>query len=186
MAALGSAALMVDEPLPSWLRLSCKLASALGIAGLGFVARDNNVTSEDVGASSPASAKPPGPGRFPLLALLGAALLLPACGTLDPAGPYKGDQVTYRADLAITTSYDLLHTFVKWEYDNRAALKQWPEVRKSADFVRANAKRWISSAVAAREAYSRAPAEDTRAALERALAVLRTATAEALAYYSTL
>lgn len=64
--------------------------------------------------------------RVPLLGLL--ALGLAGCGTLNPDGPYQGDKTLYDADVAIATSYDLIHTFVTWEHQNRDTLKAKPEI----------------------------------------------------------
>ena len=104
------------------------------------------------------------------------------CGTLNPAGAYAGDKVLYDADAGIATSYDLLHTFVKWEYDNRAALAGTPEIKGYADSVRRQAPQWFASAIALRDAYHAAPNGGTRTALQSALAVLRQATTEATRY----
>jgi hypothetical protein len=49
MSALGSAALTVGG-LPAWAATLAKLSIALGLAGLGFFSRDNDKTSEQVGA----------------------------------------------------------------------------------------------------------------------------------------
>lgn len=115
-----------------------------------------------------------------LMMVLGVTMLA-GCGTLDPAGPYKGDKVLYDADGAITSSYELLHAFVKWEADRRPALASLPEVTKYADYVRANSKAWVRSAIALRDAYAADPNKDP-VALQRALAVLREAAAQSAQY----
>lgn len=104
-------------------------------------------------------------------------------GTLDPAGVYQGDIFAYNADKTITESYAAFDKFVAWEYSHRAALSKWPEVRQSADGIRANAKRWIDQAVAVREAYQFDPTEQNRKSLAGTLAVIRAALAQAAAYY---
>lgn len=60
MAAIGAAALaamttgIVDaKHLPTWVDDVCALVNVIGVAGLGFTARDNKVTSEMVGAGIP-------------------------------------------------------------------------------------------------------------------------------------
>ena len=107
-----------------------------------------------------------------------------ACGTLAP-GVYNKDEILYRADTAITTSYDVLHTFVKFEYTNRAALASRPEIKKAADNIRAHAPLWIGSAIALREAYAAAPTPENRDKLQASIAVLRAALLEATNYLAT-
>lgn len=108
-------------------------------------------------------------------------LVLAACGSLAPNGAYK-DKVLYDADLTITTAYDVMHTFVKWEFDNRPALKAVPEVTRAADSIRTNARKWLSSAIALRETYAANPNEANRDNLATALGLLRTAMTEATKY----
>jgi hypothetical protein len=114
--------------------------------------------------------------------LLGAAAFSGCATKLSPNGPYAGDTVLYNADKAIVESYDTLHLFVKWEWQNRETLSKWPEIKQGADYVRQNAERWISSATGLRDAYAAAPSSESRAALEKSLGVLRTALAEASNY----
>jgi len=119
-----------------------------------------------------------------LISLLCAVVLMTAftaCGTLAP-GAYNQDEILYRADTAITTGYDVLHTFVKFEYTNRAALASKPQIKKAADKIRAGAPVWIGSAVALREAYASAPTAENRDKLQASLAVLRAALLEATNY----
>lgn len=119
---------------------------------------------------------------FAVLCLLSSALWFAGCGTLDPAGPYKGDEVLYKADMTITTAYDALHGFVSWEYQNRAALASKPEIKKAADNVRVNARQWIDSAIALREAYAANPTNENRDALQKTLGIIRAALNEAVKY----
>jgi len=61
-------------------------------------------------------------------------------------------------------------------------------VQQSASKVRANAKSWIATMIAMRNAYATNPTDGNRDALEKSLAVLRVALFEAakyLAQYST-
>lgn len=108
-------------------------------------------------------------------------VLFSACGTLAPNGAYTS-KVLYDADVSITTSYNVLHTFVTWERDNRAALAKLPQVTQAADNVRANARAWLSSAIALRETYAANPTKNGEQALTAALAILRAATTEAAKY----
>jgi hypothetical protein len=124
------------------------------------------------------------PTVTPLLiafALIGT-MCVPACRQLNPSGVYKGDDILYRADLTITTSYQVMHTFVKWEYENRVVVAKWPEIKHSADVVRLNAKQWLGTAIALRQTYSANPTAENRTSLETALAVLQTAMNQATAY----
>lgn len=109
-------------------------------------------------------------------------LTLVACGTLAPGGAYK-DKVLYSADLTIATSYDLVHSFVTWEYNNRPSLKAMPQVTAAADNIRANARQWFGSAIALRDAYAANPTSDTLSKLNAALEILRTAMNEAVKYF---
>lgn len=104
--------------------------------------------------------------------------VMAGCGTLAPDGPYKSDKTLYAADKAITESYDVMHTFVLWEYRNRATLAKWPEIKKSADTVRAGAQGWIESAIRLRDVYAANPTENNKLSLDKALAILSQAIAE--------
>jgi len=127
-----------------------------------------------------------GPTRSILSAFaVSLTLLVAGCGTLDKTGVYRGDALLHQAELAITTSYDLIHTYVRWEKENRAALAHWPQMRKSADAMRAGAPQWFKTAHALRDAYQLDPSEPNRAALAQILNVLRAALAEAAGYMGT-
>jgi len=122
---------------------------------------------------------------LPAFVVILALGVLAGCGTLDKTGIYGGDKALYDADVTIATSYDLLHTFVKWEYDNRDALSGTPEIKQYADTVRRQAPQWIQSAVALRDAYKAAPTNEARSALTTSIAVLRQAMVEATKYLSS-
>lgn len=120
------------------------------------------------------------------------ALLLPlfagcsGCGTLAPGGVYSGDKVLYDADFAIGSSYELLHAFVLFEYNNREALKGTPEVKQFADKVRLGARSWITSAIAVRDRYAAEPSVENRASLLNAIKTLREAVLQATRYQATI
>lgn len=115
--------------------------------------------------------------------VLGYCLLESACSTtLQQPGPYNGDQYLYATDVTITSAYSILNAFVKYEYDNRAALAGNPAIRQAADDVRAHAKQWISSAIAIREAYAANPTTANKASLDQAITVLQAALNEAVKY----
>ena len=111
-----------------------------------------------------------------------AALLGAGCGTLDKTGVYAGDQVLYTTELTITTSYDVVHTFVTWEKENRSVLAKWPEIKQAADLMRQDAPHWFKSAHALRDAYALDPSPENRDALQTKLRVLRAALTEAAAH----
>jgi hypothetical protein len=90
--------------------------------------------------------------------------------------------VLYSAELTITTSYDLIHTFVTWEKDNRAALAKWPEIKQAANLMRANAPQWFKTAHALHDAYKLDPNQDNADALAAILRLLRTSLNEAAGY----
>lgn len=117
-----------------------------------------------------------------ILLTVGLALIAGCVSSsrLDPEGPYKGDAILYNADRTIASAYDLMHSFVKWEYENRASLG--PQVKASADHVRRNAESWIGSAVSTRDIYALAPTAANRNSLESNLRMLRMALSEVTQY----
>lgn len=114
--------------------------------------------------------------------MLAAALALAGCGTLEPGGVYQGDKALYDADVVITTSYEVIHTFVAWEHANREALSARPEIRSAADRMRRGAPQWFGTALALRDAYAAHPDDGTREGLRVAVDVLRAAMVEATRY----
>jgi len=124
--------------------------------------------------------------RAILFILLPSAFILGGvgCAPLDPAGVYRGDQLLHKSELVTTTSYEVIHTYVTWEKDNRPALAAYPEIKQSADVMRANARQWFATANALHDAYAANPTSDNGAALTTALAVLQTALNEAVKYMS--
>lgn len=109
-------------------------------------------------------------------------------GTPDAPSPYvtttgeAPDRVLYNADFGIAVAYDALHAFVKFEFDNRAAMAGTPAIKAAADKIRAGAPGWFKSAVAVRDAYASNPNAENRSALQQALDVLQTAIVEANRY----
>jgi len=118
-----------------------------------------------------------------LVALLTIGALAPGCTrSLDPAGVYAGDDVLHTTELTITTSYEVVQTFVTWEKENRAALAQYPELTKAADAMRSGAPQWFKSAHALRDAYAADPSPENRDQLQTSLRLLRAALTEAASY----
>jgi hypothetical protein len=116
---------------------------------------------------------------LPLLALL---LLMTACAKLDPAGPYQGDRVLYNADNTIVTADSVFKSFMKWEYDNRAALAKYPDIRKAADKIRAGNRLWLATAIQARDNYKLIRNTTSERALTDAVQVLTTQFLDAQKY----
>lgn len=115
-------------------------------------------------------------------ALAGILFLAQGCAEMAPDGVYKGDALLYRADSIIPMSYTLLHTYVQWEYTNREMLKGTPQIKASADYVRLNAKNWITSAMVMREAYALVKSDENANKLQASLAILSSALNEATKY----
>ena len=115
-----------------------------------------------------------------LLALLTGCATRLENTTLKPS-PYGGDAYLYRADQIIVLSYSELDEFVKWEKNFRPLINN-PKVKTHADYVRANAKKWVSSAIALREAYSKTPDANVQDELQAILDVITTAINQSLTY----
>jgi len=100
--------------------------------------------------------------------------------TLSADGVYQGDKTLYSAEKTITTAYKSFDAFLKWEETYRAALPV--DVSRAADTVRLNAKKWIDSASAMRDAYASSPTKENRDKLQLTLSLIDTALAESLKY----
>lgn len=116
------------------------------------------------------------------ISLLFASVGCQSKADLDPAGVYHGDNFLYQTDLTITSSYQVLDTFVNWEYTNRPLLASQPGATKAADRIRANAKQWFASAHALRAAYAAAPTEANKVNLQKVLTLIQAALIEAAGY----
>lgn len=182
LAALGGAVLaglesgMIDSSnLPSWLKGLAGLCLALGVGGTGWFARDDNKTSEQVGAAGPEAR----PGRLPLMGsalVLGGGLLVSACATerLAPGA----DPVVVYAERTAKVTLALADGFLSWELENRPGLpsqvtaaadtlrddfpKAWWEFRKLTKVYKAN-----------RTPENRADLQTAQAVLERLVQTVR-------------
>jgi hypothetical protein len=186
-----------------WWQLPPEIYAGLATLALTFLrAGIAKIESSqgDVAAAAAASASAPapapvgskGPGTLGMMAgtliaggAVGASLMLAGCGTLDPAGVYQGNQALYQTDVALASSYEVLHGFVQWEYDNRAALSSTPEIKAAADRVRTGAPQWFASALALRDAWQTNPSSTNQTSLEQSLAVIQQATAQAISCMAT-
>ena len=118
-----------------------------------------------------------------LLLVTSLSLLVTACGTLDPAGPYEGNKVAYTYDLAITTCADVVEAFLTWEKSNRALLLvQAPEAVAAAKKIRVEYPVWSKSAAALSKAYQSVPSKETETQLVAAIRVLRQMMIESQSY----
>lgn len=118
----------------------------------------------------------------PLIPILSLFLLCGCAHRLAPEGVYRGDTVLFDADETLTTGWDLLEAFVKWEHDFRPMLAAAPEVKEAADNIRLHAKEWFKTGFALRDAYAATPSDGTRNALTVSLSVIKTALLESSAY----
>jgi hypothetical protein len=87
LAGAGAAVMLIDG-LPHWLSLTAKVCTAVGTAGLGLAARDNDKSSEQVGAGrfDPPQAQPQ---RIPV-----SILVLLFCTALLAGGVITGCKMT--------------------------------------------------------------------------------------------
>lgn len=190
MAAIGAAvvaAIMTDvidvSGLPKWVKGVAGLMSVIGTAGLGFFARDNDKTSEQVGNSNNGA---PGAGGKNLLAVLGLAglglayalvvFVVAGCSSarLESGGDYAPLSVTNNAGQVLTNpapdlafyNVDALYQFswhginaaFDFEYANRAFLfGQLPEIKRGLDKIRPAAVKANADYLKARAAYVQNP-----------------------------
>ena len=119
-----------------------------------------------------------------ILALAAFAIAaLPGCKTtLEEGGPYSGDTLLYRAELASVGSYELMNTFVKWEHDNRELLSSHPEIKLAADRVRADYPKAKAGLDAAIEIYRQLPSAENKARLTDILKLVQEEVAKAAKY----
>jgi hypothetical protein len=140
----------------------------------------------------PDAPKPPtgtGSGLASVL-ILGAVLAfasmgLTGCGTLDKSGPYAGDKVLYVADQTDVTAYNVIHSFVSFEYENRAALAGHPEIKAAADDIRAQAPLWFARYDQARTLYVTVNTPENLARFNAALDQLKAGVAKATSFLFT-
>lgn len=118
------------------------------------------------------------------LALAVTALLCGCRTRLAPGGPYT-DPILYHADHTIISAQAALESFVKWEYQNRALLRDNKDITKAADYIRRNARLWINSAIAMRDTYAASPTGENKDKLQLVLDMLLKAVTEAQQYIIT-
>lgn len=114
-----------------------------------------------------------------IVSLLLTCVVFTACGpqgcqrTLAPDGVYQSDNFVFESEKTITDLHGTFQTFINWEAKNRAALAQWPEIRKTADTIYNDAPRYFQSASNLLEIYKKSPTKDNRDKANAALVVLK-------------
>lgn len=101
------------------------------------------------------------------------ALSMTGCASLAPSSSYDGDKALYIADQTDLAAYKVMHAFVSFEYDNRAALASHPEIKEAADEIRKNAPDWFAKYDKARAVYVNVRSPETLAAFNLAVQKLK-------------
>jgi len=116
--------------------------------------------------------------------ILLSCLLVPALnmGCVTPGA----DPVVVQAERSTELAYDVFDAFLLWEKNNREAMAGTPEVKRTADAIRANGVKWLQSARALTKAYKENRTPENKANLETALQVLASAVNEAKRYWIIL
>lgn len=126
MAAIGAAVVagiqtgLIDaSELPKWLKGVAGLLSVMGTAGVGLFARDNNKSSEQVGAGANKRSDDPNQGKL-FLAFFCFTLALALCCLFSGCARFKSVQVKTEPDgtriesrQSITTFWDSQSTVSK-------------------------------------------------------------------------
>jgi hypothetical protein len=121
--------------------------------------------------------------RFLVLVFAALAIaILPACQhrSLDPSGPYHGNESVASADAVILKTYDVIDRLLLIESTHRATLPA--SVTKAADDARDEAKLDLQNAVKARDVYLASPTDSNAAKFTTAVALLRASLAIAESY----
>lgn len=119
------------------------------------------------------------------LSLASVSLVTTGCSshaTLDPTGVYKGDKFVADTEASITSAYEVIDAFLKWELTNRPLLASQPQITRAADRIRAQAPRWFQSAHNLLDAYKAAPNDANKVNAQQALSILQVALTEVAAY----
>lgn len=111
-----------------------------------------------------------------------AALLYAGCAGIEPGN----DPVVVQAERTTVMAVDVFDGFLKWEYDNRAALSALPEIKQAADRIRAQSPAWLQTARQVTKAYKVNRTEENKATVLTWTAVLRTAITQANGYLPTV
>lgn len=105
--------------------------------------------------------------------------ILAGCATILPGN----DPVVVNAERTANLASDTFDTFLKIEYDNRAALETVsPEIHKYAESLRAHAPTWLASLRSLTKAYKFNRTAENKASLQTAVAVVVAAMQESSNY----
>lgn len=99
-----------------------------------------------------------------LLAILAAAVILPACKTYDQGA----DPFVVEAERTVNIGFHVVDAFVTWERVNRSAVP--PKVYEAAEKLRTEFPRFHDAAVSAISAYKASRSEPDKAAVTESLA----------------
>lgn len=95
------------------------------------------------------------------------------------------DPIVVNAERTLSIALTTFDVFLKYEYDNRAALEQIsPDIKKFADVIRRNGKNWIETANNLKIAYKHNRTEQAKVSLITALALVQSALNESQKYIS--
>jgi hypothetical protein len=112
---------------------------------------------------------------FPLTLVV----ILAACAPLQPGA----DPIVVNAERTANVASDTFDTFLKLEYDNRAALLTLsPEIHKYAEVLREKAPTWLASLRALTKAYKFNRSSENKASLQTAISVVTAAMQESSKY----
>jgi len=113
------------------------------------------------------------------IAPLTLLLVLAACAQLQPGA----DPVVVNAERTASLAADTFDTFLKIEYDNRAALQTLsPAIHQYAETLRAKGPTWLASLRALTKAYKFNRSPENKASLQTAIAVVTAAMQESNKY----
>jgi hypothetical protein len=114
--------------------------------------------------------------RFLAIALAAAFLALPVSivvtGCRAPSTVVADDQIILNAERAIVSSFEVIDTFLKFEYTNRSNLP--PSVTSVADTIRKDAPTAFMNARSVLRSYKEKPTPEQRLFLEDSLSQVRT------------
>lgn len=103
-------------------------------------------------------------------------------GRVSETSVYQGDSFLYNVEKTTVQAYRRFDDFLNWEEAYRSILPV--EVSRVADVIRVNAKKWINSSIAMRDAYVAAPSAANKDKLTVAVNLIDAALAEAAKYVS--
>jgi hypothetical protein len=107
-----------------------------------------------------------------------AVMVLAGCAVIQPGH----DPLVVNAERTTQVALDAFDAYLLWEYENRVTLSVVPEIRQSADRIRAGGQQWLQTAREMTKAYKHNRSDDNKLNLQTSIAVLRTAIKEVERY----